>query len=170
MKIILYMDITANGMIGKADGNSDFTSEADGKSFNAICQKVGVVISGRKTYEVLYPNYPPLKTGIHWVLTSGLTKKCSNPVVKFTDKAPEELVAGLEKSGIKEAVLIGGSQTVSEFMQKGLVDEIYLDIESLLFGQGMPLFKPADFEVHLELLEVKNLSPQTLQLHYRIKK
>ena len=39
MKVILYMAITANGMIGKPDGNSDFTSEADGESFNAICQK-----------------------------------------------------------------------------------------------------------------------------------
>lgn len=32
MKTLLYMDITANGMIGKTDGNSDFTSEADLKS------------------------------------------------------------------------------------------------------------------------------------------
>lgn len=164
------MDITANGMIGKPDGKSDFTSEADGISFNAICQKIGTVISGRKTYEVLYPDYMPLKQGAHYVLTHDITKVSDNPTVKFTNKSPEELLLEIEKSGINEVCLIGGQQTISQFMKKGLIDEVCLDIEPLIFGQGMPLFAPSDFEIKLELLEVKNLSPQTVQLHYKVKK
>lgn len=76
----------------------------------------------------------------------------------------------MKKTGVSEACLIGGQQTISQFIQKGLVDEIYLDVEPLIFGQGIPLFSPADFELKLELLEVKNLSAQTVQLHYKVKK
>lgn len=169
MKVILYMDITVNGMIGKIDGKSDFTSEEDGISFNETCQKIGTVISGRKTYEVLYPDFMPLKQGTHYVLTHDITKISNNPTVKFTNKPPEELLIEIEKSGNKEVCLIGGQQTISQFMQKGLIDEIYLDIEPLIFGQGMSLFAPSDFETKLELLETKNLSPQTVQLHYKVK-
>ena len=64
----------------------------------------------------------------------------------------------------------GGHTTWSSFAKEGLVDEIYLDIEPYLFGQGMPLFLPADFEYHLKLIETKNLNSQTLQLHYRVEK
>lgn len=164
------MAITVNGMIGKSDGNSDFTSEADGVNFNATCQKIGVVIMGRKTYEVLYPDYMPLKQGTHWVLTNDTTKISNNSTVKFTNKPPEELIKDLERSGTNEVCLIGGQQTISQFMQKRLIDEIYLDIEPLIFGQGMSLFTPTDFEFKLELLEVKKLSFQTIQLHYEVEK
>jgi dihydrofolate reductase len=170
MKVILYMDITANGFIGDPNGKSDFTSEADEICFNATCQRIGTVISGRKTYEVLYPDCMPLKEGAHWVLTHDTSRASDNPTVKFTNKPPGELLGELEISGINEVCLIGGQQTISEFLQKGLIDEIYLDIEPRIFGQGMSLFTAAEFEVSLELLEVKNLSPQTVQLHYKVKK
>lgn len=98
MRIILYIDITANGMIGKPDGTSDFTSEADGISFNATCQRIGTVISGRKTYEILYPDFMPLKQGTHWVMTNDTERTSENPTVKFTSLSPEDLLKEIEKN------------------------------------------------------------------------
>jgi dihydrofolate reductase len=170
MKVILYMAITANGMIAKADGNSDFTSEADNASFNATCRRIGTVISGRKTYDVLSPDHLPLQQGIHWVLTRDAAKTSKNPTVKFTKLPPEQLVRELEKLGTQKACLIGGQQTITQFAEKGLIDEIYLDVEPLIYGQGMALFADENFEIGLELLGVKKLSPRTIQLHYRIEK
>ena len=112
----------------------------------------------------------PLKRGTHWVLTHNLAQKSENSTVKFTNLDPEQLLEKLTKDGHKEICIIGGSEIASQFMQKNLIDEIFLDVEPLLFGQGMPLFKPADFEAKLELLDVNHLSPQTIQLHYRVKK
>ena len=55
-------------------------------------------------------------------------------------------------------------------MKEKLVNEIILDIEPLLFGKGIKLFADEDFEAKLELVEVKNLSKNTLQVKYDVKK
>lgn len=55
-------------------------------------------------------------------------------------------------------------------MQENLVDELYLDIEPVIFGSGMPLFAVADFERKLQLIETKKLSVDELQLHYKVMK
>lgn len=162
------MAITVNGFIGKEDGNSDWTSPEDGKSFIASCQKAGTVIMGRKTYDVLAPNNLPLTEGLHVVLTHNQSLKSDNKTVVFRNQTPKQTCEWLEKNGCQEAVVIGGSQTSSEFIQEGLIDEIYLDVEPLVFGKGMLLFEPAKFELKLRLLETKMLSPQTIQLHYKV--
>lgn len=59
-------------------------------------------------------------------------------------------------------------QTFGIFMQENLVDKIFMDIEPLAFGQGMPLFNAGEFEKQLKLIETKLLSPQTIQLHYQV--
>ncbi len=161
------MAITANGMIAKEDGNSDWVSDADNKSWKEICQKAGAVIMGRKTLEILYPDSLPLKRGKHVVLSHHL-KTVDNPTVTFTDQSITDILANLEKSGLHQVCVIGGQMTATEFMSSSLVDEIYLDVEPLIFGKGMGLFSVSNFEFSLELLEVKNLSPQTVQLHYKV--
>lgn len=55
-------------------------------------------------------------------------------------------------------------------MKEDLIDEIYLDVEPLVFGKGIPIFREADFEYELELMEIKKLNKNTIQLHYRVKK
>ena len=76
----------------------------------------------------------------------------------------------IEEKGFEKAFLAGGGQLNASFMKEGLVDEIYLDVEPLLFGKGIKLFADADFEYKLELLECKKLNANTLQLHYEILK
>lgn len=171
MKVILYMATTPNGMIAKEDGNSDWVSEEDVKSFTQTCQKAQVVIMGKNTYDVLYPDELPLKEGIHVVWTKDLTLTSDNPTVLFTNKTPEEILSIVEQKGYNEACLIGGSQTVSQFMESGLIDEIYLDIEPLLFGKGMLILKNVDLECQLQLIDMKKLNDKgTIQVHYKVMK
>ncbi len=53
-------------------------------------------------------------------------------------------------------------------MEKGLVDEIYLDIEPFVFGSGIKLFADGEWENKLKLLGTKLLSRNTIQLHYKV--
>lgn len=170
MKVILYMALTANGMIAKEDGNSDWVSPEDTKSFTDKCNKAGAVIMGMKTYECLTDEYLPLKKGIHVVITHNKNLTPNNPLVLFTDKKPQEILAMLEKKGYTETVVIGGQKTISSFLQENLIDEIYFDIEPLLFGKGMTIFKDVDFEYNLKLLDTKKLNENTVQLHYLVMK
>ena len=74
----------------------------------------------------------------------------------------------LEARGHDQAVIIGGAQTVGEFVTSGLVDELYLVVEPVLFGAGLPLLGDVDVEYRMTLLDVRKLSAQTVRLHYRL--
>ena len=65
-------------------------------------------------------------------------------------------------------VIIGGALTVNEFTGKGLVDDLFLVVEPVLFGKGLPLFKNVDFEIKMDLAEITKLNDNTVQLHYAI--
>jgi len=56
------------------------------------------------------------------------------------------------------------------FLKSGLVDELYLVIEPVLFGEGLPLLKDVDLDYPLALFKVEKLNENTVQLHYRLKK
>ncbi len=53
-------------------------------------------------------------------------------------------------------------------MSEGLIDEIYLDIEPIIFGKGIPVLAAADFEYELSLLASTKLTDNTVQLHYKV--
>ena len=159
-------------MAAKSDGNSDWVSPEDTSSFNAKCREAGCAIMGRHTFEVF--NAMPIEEwpnagGLHIVLTSKDHIPTKHPSVVFAKSSREALIQA-ESSGKDTVIVVGGSQTFGSFMQENLVDEIILDIEPLAFGEGMPLFNAGEFEKHFELLETKHLSPQTLQLHYKVVK
>src|SRR5437868_15350987 len=100
-----------------------------------ICHRTKAVIMGRKTYEILAPDNLPLKSeGTTIVLTSNTGIEPANSTVIFTSKSPEDIVALLEEKNHAEAVIIGGTATVTKFINSGLVDDIYFVMEPVLFG------------------------------------
>ena len=101
------------------------------------------------------------------MLTHDTSREPPQPNVLFTNKSPREIVALLEQRGHTEAVIIGGTATVDAFMKARLVEEPILVVESVLFGQGLPLLQE-DLDCELVLLDMKKLNESTIQLHYRL--
>jgi dihydrofolate reductase len=172
MKVIQYIASTVNGMAAKKDGNSDWVSQEDTANFNQTCQNAGCAIMGRNTFEIF--NQMPAKEwpncgNLHIVLTSRQSLDTNHPKLLIANN-PKQALLVAEKQGLTQVVVIGGSRTFGSFMKENLVDEIFMDIEPLAFGEGMPLFMAGDFETKLELIDTKPLSLQTIQLHYRVKK
>ena len=56
------------------------------------------------------------------------------------------------------------------FAKLGLIDEVILNVEPIIEGKGIPLFKPEVFELKLELIEMKKSKGKTIQLHYKVVK
>ncbi|KKT73463.1 MAG: hypothetical protein UW69_C0064G0008 [Microgenomates group bacterium GW2011_GWA2_44_7] len=96
MKTILYLATTINGMIAKPDGDSDFVSKEQTEDFLLRCRQAGVVIMGRKTYEII--ETLPLKDGLHIVLSHQLIKS-DNPTVIFRDQNPQEIIQRRDATG-----------------------------------------------------------------------
>ena len=169
MNISVYLASSINGMISNKANVPDWLSPEYGQGFMAICQRMKAVVMGKTTYEILIPDHLPLKDeGTLIVLTHDTAAEPPQPNVVFTDKTPQEIVRILEERGHHEAVLIGGTQTVSEFVQSGLVDEMYLVVEPVLFGAGLPLLRDVDTDYKMTLLGVEKLNANTVQIHYRL--
>lgn len=170
MKTILYMAMTVNGKIAGIDNDTSWTSKEDWEGFLGMCKKVGNAIIGRRTYEMVRKEGTQLSDILTVVLTHDpalLSKK--SPHTIFTDKHPRDVLALLEEKGFKEALVAGGGILNSAFLKEGLIDELYIDIEPLILGRGIPLFADGDFESRLKLLGVITLSNnQTIQLHYKV--
>ena len=124
---------------------------------------------GKTTYNKLSPDYLPLTSeGTTVVLTSDKQAKSDNTTVVFVQNTPSEIVRMLTSKGHTEALIIGGTMTISEFINAGLVNDIYFVLEPVLFGTGLPLFEKVESEFKLKLLEVTKINDSTLQLHYEM--
>ncbi|MDO8676602.1 MAG: dihydrofolate reductase family protein [Candidatus Azambacteria bacterium] len=169
MKTILYMGISANGYIAKADGNSEWTSDENLKGFYEHSKKAGNIIMGKNTYLVaLQYGYFPFPDSLNIVVSHEQIKNTWGDNVIVTSDSPKEILSMLEQKGFTEAFLAGGGQLNTSFAKEKLIDEIYLDVEPVILGQGIKIFADADLEFWLELLDFKKLNSNTVQLHYRV--
>jgi dihydrofolate reductase len=169
MKTILYMASTLNGSIARTNYDSNWTSSEDLKKFSELSKKCGNVIFGYTTYEILKKeNNFPLPDRLNIVLTTNLSLISEDKNVIITNQSPKDILNLLENRGMQTAFLAGGGKTNLSFIKENLIDEIYLTIEPLIFGQGIPLFAPSNFEINLQLLETTQLSKNEIQLHYQV--
>jgi len=167
MKVIAYLAISANGHIAKDDDSTDWVSEEQWEHFQKTVSKSDFAIMGRRTYEVMKPD--EFVPDCHYIVLGGqLSDKITPPNVSFSSQQPEEVVASLRKHGGQHACLIGGAQTVTMFLQAKAVDELWLDIEPVLFGNGLNLIAESALEADLKLLEHTALPSGLVQLRYKL--
>lgn len=171
MKIILYMGISINGYIAKTDGDSEWTSDEDLKGFFENSKKAGNIVMGKNTFHAANKSgHFPFPDALNIVVTHKKFENTWGEKVVFTDQSPKEVLTMLEEKGFTSVFLAGGGLLNSSFAKEKLIDEIYLDVEPLLLGTGIPVFAPSDFEFELKLLEVNKLNENTVQLHYQVLK
>ena len=170
MKVILLAVVTIDGKLARNEHHFvDWSSAEDKKLFFSTTKKAGVLIVGHNTFRT-FPS--PLPGRLHVVLTRDTSDKVDIPgVVEYTVKAPQKIVADLEARGYTEAVMAGGAGANALFLEAGLVDEIWLTVEPLIFGTGIDLFSGAEFDLRASLISVEQLNERgTVHLKYSVNK
>ena len=137
MKVILYMAMTANGMIATASEETPW-SDIVWKSYYKIAKQFKAAIFGRRTYDIMKSvnEFEKIGNTFTVVLSNNNYKNISN--VAFV-KTPQEAIDVLNKKGFSKAFIGGGGQANAAFMKENLVDEIILDVEPIVFGKGIKL-------------------------------
>jgi len=168
MKVILLAAISANGKIAEHEGQTslDWTSKEDLHFFIEKTKEIGVLIMGRKTFETIGK---PLKGRRVIVITKEgrevMEEKDGNGKVEFTSEQPRELLERLQKEGIESVIIAGGSSIYSQFLSEGLITEVFLTVEPVLFGNGVSL--ASGFErINLSLVESTRLGEGSVLLHF----
>lgn len=164
MKVIGIAAISINGMIAQRplQQSLDWTSGEDTEHFRRITKKAGVLIVGRKTYELIGK---PLQDRLMIVLTKTPERFDARDGVTFTDRDPKEVLADLKREGQEAVAVIGGQEIYSQFLQEKLLTDLYVTVEPVLFGNGVNL--SVDFDrIDVYLQSVEKLGDASVLLHY----
>ena len=160
----MMMAITVDGKIAKDTKQfANWTSREDKKLFVEVSKQHGVIMMGENTFNT-FPS--PLKNRLNVVFTR-LESPNSIEGVKWVSGDPGLVLKELESLGYSSALLGGGSFLNSLFLKEKLITEIILTVEPKLFGSGLSLFNQ-DFDINLELLEMKKLNDNTIMLRYKV--
>lgn len=167
MKVFLIAAITVDGFIGRSsDHMADWTSPEDKKLFVSKTKEAGIMVMGSKTFSTIGRALPGRKTIVY---TSRPDEFPKQDDVEATNESPAELIARLEKASTEALAICGGASIYSLFMEAGVVDELYLTVEPLAFGTGVPLFGNS-LETQLKLFSSEKLNDDTVLLHYAVKR
>jgi dihydrofolate reductase len=175
MRLTLIAAQSLDGFITRHDTpGSHFTSAEDREFFRKALHAFDCCVMGGETYrtarEAIRTALMPERLRV--VLTRTPTAFANDSVpekLEFVDTPPAQLVAELGQRGLQRCAILGGAQIHSLFLEAGLVDELWLTIEPMLFGQGTPLLARRA-STKLTLLSSENLAPSTLLLKYRVEK
>jgi dihydrofolate reductase len=118
--------------------------------------RVGAYVMGRRMFdegEVGWPDPPPFGAPVFvlthharepWVRQGGAT------FTFVTDGIESALEQAREAAGGKDVRIAGGADTVGQFLEAGLVDEVQIHLAPVLLGEGVRLFDHIDPK-HIEL-------------------
>jgi len=169
MKVILIMTATVDGFISRDSNDpAEFADAFDMHFFTKETQRIGTVIYGMNSYRILGEPFPGI---LNMVMSTSPNIGENVPgVLEFFSGTPQELLERLEKRGVREVALIGGAQLNGSFFFENLIDEIYVTVAPLLFGQGVNISTGYDLETKLSLLDVRPLGDNGALLHYEVLK
>jgi len=150
----------------KETDRTEWGSSEDKKLFRNITTDSGVVVMGRKTYESIGRNLPER---VNVVISSRSSLSCGSPDF-ILNKSAREVVDFLEKRGYKDICVIGGQSVFSQFVNSGLVTDIYLTIEPIILPSQFNLFEKIDKLYELKLENVRLINDKgSIHIHYRAK-
>jgi dihydrofolate reductase len=175
MRLTLIAAQSLDGFITRHDTpGSDFASQADRKFFREALRGFDSCVMGGTTYrsarEAIRASLMPDR--LRLVVTRSPEKFATDEApgkLEFINLPAIQIVSALSQRGCERCAILGGSQIHSLFFEAGLVDELWLTIEPLLFGKGTPLLARQS-SVNLTLLSSEKIASSTLSLKYRVEK
>lgn len=164
MKVFIIAAISADGFIARNTTElADWTSSEDKKLFVKLTKEAGVMVMGATTLATIGRALPGRRTIVYTTHPQDINIEGVEP----TTEDPKLLVERLKNEGAEAIAVCGGRSIYSLFLQAGLVDELYLTVEPVLFGSGIGLFKD-ELNTKLSLLEATNLNKDVILLHYAV--
>jgi dihydrofolate reductase len=170
-KLTYYVAATLDGHIAHEDGSFDGFPWHDDvvADFFRELEKFDTVLMGRKTYEVGLEQgktspYPAMRQ----ILFSRSMEESPDEAVELVRTDAAEFVRGLKEEEDQEIWLCGGAEIASALMAAGLVDEIVVKLNPVLFYSGIPLVGSGKGPTALELKETKVYQCGTVVLRYSL--
>jgi dihydrofolate reductase len=171
-KVKYHVATTVDGFIGHEDGSVDgFVMEGDHATefLESLQNDYDVVLMGRMTYEFglrlgVTDPYPWLEQYVF----SRTMEKSPDPNVYLVSQDVVGFVRDLKEKVGKDIYLCGGANMAATLFAEGLIDEIVLKVNPVLFGSGIPLLSRVVEQTALKLTGAKSYDNGVVLLRYRV--
>ena len=172
-KVKYHVASTVDGFIAHEDHSIEgFVSEGEHviDYLESLKNDYDIVLMGRRTYEfgfqfgVTNP-YPWMKQYVF----SRTMERSPDPNVELVSKEITGFVEELKKGAGKDIYLCGGADLAGRLFAEGLINEIIVKLNPVLFGSGIPLFSGVVKQADLELTRSKIYGNGVVLLNYRVK-
>jgi dihydrofolate reductase len=167
--VILLAAMSIDGFIANVNkenlSSMTWTSKEDRQFFVKKTKAIGTTIMGSKTFVTIGKALPERH---NIVMTSQPARyaQFNDSDLFFTAESPEEILANLNQQEINKVALCGGASIYSLFLQKGLVNRMFLTIEPCVFGEGVKLFSGKTQQQFKLISQEKLNEAGTLVLEY----
>jgi len=170
MNVILNMSMSLNGMVARENDSTDFLAHDEWLLFVELARKTGAIVWGRKTHEIIRGYGEQVLHSFDGLVRIVISNDPQFPLEVGWQVAtsPQQAIALLTSAGHAQALLGGGASLNAAFARAGLINDVVVNMESVIVGCGVPLFAPQDFDLRLGLLEMKQVRDEVVQLRYQV--
>jgi dihydrofolate reductase len=158
---IAHTDHTVNGFVAEGEHVTEY--------FASLKNDYDIVLMGRRTYEfgfqfgVTNP-YPWLR---QYVISRSMAES-PDANVELVSENISLFVRELKEEEGKDIYLCGGGNLAARLLEEGLIDEIVVKLNPVVFGAGVPLFSEAAKQAALELNSSKIYENGVMLLTYKV--
>lgn len=174
-KISVFIATSMDGYIAKVGGDIEWLINFNPPSANdedkdcgygKFISDVDVLVMGRNSYEkVAGFDEWPYKGKRVIVLSSTLKSVCEHAELFSGDITT--LIKKLHDEGVKH-IYIDGGITISQFLEKDLVDQMIISLIPVVLGAGIPLFSKINKDKWCRLVSSQQYSNGLMQLRYEL--
>jgi dihydrofolate reductase len=168
-KVVLGLAVSLDGFIEGPNGEYDWCFTDQDYGLSAFFKRVDSIFMGRKSYEVAQSSgagQNPWKGMTTYVFSNSINSVKGKNVKLVSGDAEAQVRAMKEQEG-KDIWLFGGAELTTTFLNKGLVDELWLSIHPILLGAGKPLFQNIRDRKNLKLIDHKVFDSGLVSLTYQ---
>lgn len=174
MKTILIFVSTLDGKVTKWSEPkvSSWSSHQDQDYYKRIWNESRLIVMGSNTFNA--DTFNPSVNHQLIIMTAHPDKYKSLQIpgqLEFTNESPIELTARFLSKGCQQMLVVGGPHIATSFLEKQLVDELWLTYEPKIFGVGDNFATGVKLDINLRLIHYEKVNDQgTLITKYAVLK
>lgn len=157
--------------IKSGEGGKD---TVDNQILEKLFNRIGANILGKRMFEEGEANWPeeaPFNTPV-FVLTNTPREPWERPggtTFYFTNESIETVLEKAKASaGDKDVRITGGANTIQQYLNAGLIDELTIHLVPIMLTNGIRLFEGINKDkISFEIIDVVK-SPEVTHLTYRV--
>lgn len=169
MKASIFVGVSLDGFIARADGGLDFLPAGGGElhGYDAFMATVDALVIGRKTYEtaLAFDAWPYGEKPVFALSARPLAPAPPGAVVERMSGAPADIMKRLEARGFRH-IYVDGGITIQRFLQAGLIDRLIITRVPVLIGAGTPLFGPLQRDILFRHVATRQYADGLVQSEY----